>query len=163
MKQLIIFAMAAMFGLASFAGNTGDVTGGDTPKVGDQVELIFYGTKFFPDRYPPCGGRTTKIGVIDKFTVVSAVENEASTSVVCKFLRFLAKDGTTQSDDIEFVVPHGVGLKEAIIDAMRVYAATHADSGIWIDYEKCNKHRAVVAIGIAVAPGRHVCTDREIF
>ena len=146
MKQLIIFAMAAMFGLASFAGNTGDVTGGDTPKVGDQVELIFYGTKFFPDRYPPCGGRTTKIGVIDKFTVVSAVENEASTSVVCKFLRFLAKDGTTQSDDIEFVVPHGVGLKEAsddiefvvphgvglkeaIIDAMRVYAATHADSG----------------------------------
>ena len=129
MKQLIIFAMAAMFGLASFAGNTGDVTGGDTPKVGDQVELIFYGTKFFPDRYPPCGGRTTKIGVIDKFTVVSAVENEASTSVVCKFLRFLAKDGTTQSDDIEFVVPHGAGLKEAIIDAMRVYAATHADSG----------------------------------
>ena len=96
--------MAAMFGLASFAGNTGDVTGGDTPKVGDQVELIFYGTKFFSDRYPPCGGRTTKIGVIDKFTVVS-------------------------SDDIEFVVPHGVGLKEAIIDAMRVYAATHADSG----------------------------------
>lgn len=129
MKQLIIFAMAAMFGLASFAGNTGDVTSGDTPKVGDQVELIFYGTKFFPDRYPPCGGRTTKIGVIDKFTVVSAVENEASTSVVCKFLRFLAKDGTTQSGDIEFVVPHGVGLKEAIIDAMRVYAATHADAG----------------------------------
>ena len=117
MKQLIIFAMAAMFGLASFAGNTGDVTGGDTPKVGTQEKVTYFGRKSAPALNPPCKGLTTRPCAIDEFTVISTVDNGTSTRVLCEVTRKYSDGAVMQCDDREFDVPHGVELMQVIIDS----------------------------------------------
>lgn len=108
MKQLIIFAMAAMFGLALFAGNP--------PMVGTQEKVTYFGRKAAPGLDPPCKGLTTRPCAIEEFTVISAVDNGTSTRVLCKVTREYPDGLVMQCTDREFDVPQGMELVQFIID-----------------------------------------------
>ena len=109
--------MAAMFGLALFAGNTGDVTGGNPPMMGEQYTATYYG-RFSRPYGNPCRGATVRKCAEDVLTVVNVVNRAASFAVTCEVIREFSDGNVVICEDKEYDVPLGLDLEQVIMDDM---------------------------------------------